>query len=107
MMPVVGDVILDKIFSSVDLPEPLQPITPKISPCFISRFILLSAHILSVSLSIFLLLLNQGELGSTLLVSLAKAEEISRLSILVEILPNWYCLDRFFISIMVSFIRYQ
>src|SRR5262245_47621151 len=43
--PVVGGVIRDRIFSSVDLPAPLRPMTPTTSPGATSKLTSLRAQI--------------------------------------------------------------
>ena len=49
--PSVGGVICDRIFSRVDLPEPLAPMMPSVSPACILKLISFSAQNVS-SLSI-------------------------------------------------------
>jgi hypothetical protein len=44
MLPVVGLVILESIFRSVDFPAPFLPITAKISPSLSSKLISFSAQ---------------------------------------------------------------
>ena len=48
-VPRVGCVIRDRIFSSVDLPAPLEPMIPTVSPLLISKETSLSAQMMSSS----------------------------------------------------------
>jgi hypothetical protein len=42
--PLVGSVMRERIFSSVDFPAPLRPMIPTTSPCFTSKETSLSAQ---------------------------------------------------------------
>lgn len=95
--------IRDIIFNNVVLPAPFFPIIPRISPCFISRLISLSAHTRSDPLELCALELDvTSELGSSFPRKRAQAEAISFVNIPVEIVPKRYFLARFFISITLD-----
>ena len=103
MLPVVGPVTLERIFSRVLLPAPFFPMIPSTSPCFTSKLMSFSAQAYALSPLLSRTLVSPIlRYGSSLPRTRCHHRLRSWLNVPVPTSPRRYCLERFSTLMTVS-----